>query len=192
MIAKKLINTHFFQCSIYYTRANLREALIDLLQHTTYALVNVTDIAKQAGVNRVTFYNHYSSKDELIEEILELLIEEYVALINKYEPAELELFIQLNYTHYDQHAKGYKLLLSEEFPEYKKIYIEHLQQSIRSILMKMRRNPNINDENYNFLIEWNVGGTLQTIHNYLKEETRPSPEILSQRVIWMTTSMFLD
>ena len=44
------------------TRKALREALIDLLQDAPYELVQVTEIAQKALINRVTFYNHYASK----------------------------------------------------------------------------------------------------------------------------------
>ncbi|MFM1655724.1 TetR/AcrR family transcriptional regulator [Brevibacillus sp. B_LB10_24] len=173
------------------TRSKLREALTDLLQNSAYAAVNVTDIARTAGVNRITFYNHYSAKDELISEILDLQLDSYISLIDRFNPyklsggltAEIEQFIRINFEHFDQYAKVYKILLSGEFPDYSKRFIEMMQESIRHVLSKMMRSPELNDEDYIFMIEWMVGGTMWTIRNFINNDSRPSVETISKRMI---------
>lgn len=42
------------------------EALLQLLKDRDYADISVSDIAKQAGLHRATFYRHFSSKDEVL------------------------------------------------------------------------------------------------------------------------------
>ncbi|MGN1022866.1 MAG: TetR/AcrR family transcriptional regulator [Lachnospiraceae bacterium] len=42
------------------------DALLQLLKDRDYADLSVSDIAKQAGVHRATFYRHFSSKDEVL------------------------------------------------------------------------------------------------------------------------------
>src|SRR5260370_10717090 len=53
------------------THANLREALIDLIEEKGFDAVTVGDIAERAMVNRTTFYRHYQDKYALVTGIFE-------------------------------------------------------------------------------------------------------------------------
>jgi AcrR family transcriptional regulator len=53
------------------TQANLREALIDLIEEKGFDAVTVGDIAERAMVNRATFYRHYPDKYALVTGIFE-------------------------------------------------------------------------------------------------------------------------
>jgi AcrR family transcriptional regulator len=53
------------------TRANLREALIELIEEKGFDAVTVGDIAERAMVNRATFYRHYPDKYALVTGIFE-------------------------------------------------------------------------------------------------------------------------
>ena len=50
------------------------------MQQKAYDKISVSDIVKKAGVSRMTYYNYYGTKDELvkdyIEEITSLYLEE--------------------------------------------------------------------------------------------------------------------
>jgi AcrR family transcriptional regulator len=53
------------------THANLREALLDLIEEKGFDAVTVGDIAERAMVNRATFYRHYPDKYALVTSIFE-------------------------------------------------------------------------------------------------------------------------
>src|SRR5260370_34276408 len=53
------------------THANLREALIDLIEEKGFDAVTVGDIAERAMVNRTTFYRHYQDEYALVTGIFE-------------------------------------------------------------------------------------------------------------------------
>ncbi|AZN42868.1 TetR/AcrR family transcriptional regulator [Paenibacillus albus] len=48
------------------TRLRIKEAALDLIADNGYEATTVEEIAKQAGVAKGTFFNYFSSKDELI------------------------------------------------------------------------------------------------------------------------------
>lgn len=65
---------------VKYTRSSLRSALLSLMIDRPVDRITVKDICVKAGVNRGTFYAHYSSPEQLLEEIendfyIELLTE---------------------------------------------------------------------------------------------------------------------
>ena len=60
------------------TRAALQEAFKDLLQTHSLQKINVTDITKLAGFARHTFYNHYDTKEHLLNEIIDSVLSQFL------------------------------------------------------------------------------------------------------------------
>lgn len=52
------------------SREALQTALFRLMQDQPYNNISVSDIVRQAGVNRSTFYAHYQDKDDLFRDCL--------------------------------------------------------------------------------------------------------------------------
>lgn len=52
------------------TKEKIKKAFITLLDQVPYEKINVTEIAQEAQINRVTFYTHYSDKEDLIKDIV--------------------------------------------------------------------------------------------------------------------------
>ena len=58
--------------SKYYNTALLmNQALIELLNKKEYEFITIKEICAKAGVNRSTFYLHYETKEDLLEECIE-------------------------------------------------------------------------------------------------------------------------
>ncbi len=49
------------------TRASLQKAFKDLLRVKSYQKITITDITGKAGIARHTFYNHYQTKQDLLD-----------------------------------------------------------------------------------------------------------------------------
>ena len=58
-------------------KESLSDAFLELLQETPLEKIRMQDVADKAGVGRVTFYRHFSSKQELIEYKLQALWDRY-------------------------------------------------------------------------------------------------------------------
>ncbi len=54
---------------IKLTRQLLSDALIQMLQEMPLHAVSIRDLCERAGINRTTFYNHYGSQYDLLEDI---------------------------------------------------------------------------------------------------------------------------
>ena len=54
---------------IKYTKMVLTQSLLQLMQEQSVQKITVTDICKNADINRNTFYSHYSSPEELLNTI---------------------------------------------------------------------------------------------------------------------------
>jgi len=62
------------------TRESLRQALLSLLNEQSFETVSVHEIAERAGVNRVTFYDHFTDKFSLLGDIISESFREHLRL----------------------------------------------------------------------------------------------------------------
>ncbi len=76
------------------TKKLIKEALLTLIEKQGFDSITVKDIAKQAEINRGTFYSHYEDKydlmnayiDEIFEEVEEKLIKNLQRLFHQENP----------------------------------------------------------------------------------------------------------
>ena len=66
---------------IALTRRLLQDGLLRLLAHEKLDQISVTALCKEAGINRATFYNHYASPAELLNEMEHNLADELEVLV---------------------------------------------------------------------------------------------------------------
>lgn len=74
------------------TKAQFRQALIDLLDQRRFEQITVKALCDQAGITRITFYAHYKDKYELAEDIFQEMIvqgtQEYLQLQRENNPED--------------------------------------------------------------------------------------------------------
>jgi AcrR family transcriptional regulator len=63
----------------FNTAQKMDEALITLLEKKELAYITVSEICKEAGVNRSTFYLHYETIQDLLKETTEYIINKHFA-----------------------------------------------------------------------------------------------------------------
>ena len=57
-------------------RAQLEEALLALMRTRGYAQITVTDICREAGIPRRTFYHYFDSKEAVLRAVVESMLNE--------------------------------------------------------------------------------------------------------------------
>ena len=118
------------QKSKYFNTASLfDEALILLLEKKEIEYITIKEICERAGVNRSTFYLHYESIDDLLNETLEYIIHKLVNHFNE-EPKK---FIEKLNT-----ANKEDLVLIKE--KYLKPYLEFIKDN-KKIFIAAFQNP---------------------------------------------------
>ncbi len=93
-----------------YSRKWIKEATEILVQSAKYEDISVADIIEKAGVSRRTFYNNFSSKFDLIEEVLiEGFEREGMSILSVEDELEgaLKKFIELLFINKDVVANLY-------------------------------------------------------------------------------------
>ena len=54
---------------VRYTKMVVKSSLLELMQTKPVAKITVTEICEKAGINRATFYSHYSDPTDLLHSI---------------------------------------------------------------------------------------------------------------------------
>lgn len=67
----------------YNTSLLMNQALIELLNKKDFEFITVKEICKKAGVNRSTFYLHYETLQDLLEECVENSNKKFIIYFNK-------------------------------------------------------------------------------------------------------------
>jgi AcrR family transcriptional regulator len=66
-------------------RQAFHQALQELLKTIPYQRITVTDISVKSGYSRHTFYNHYETKDELLNSVIDGILETYFVNIGPWD-----------------------------------------------------------------------------------------------------------
>lgn len=103
----------------------IRSAFIELLQAKTLDRITVTNIADRAGLNRGTFYAHYTDIDMLVQSIEDEIVQNLCDLLSDVE---------------------YPNLLTDPLPMFLKIseYLEQNKELIKALMSSRTINPFIN------------------------------------------------
>lgn len=73
----------FLDIRIVKTKKTLKQALLGLLTEKKFKDITITDIVNRANINRGSFYNHFHSKDELLNYIVEDTVSDLIYAYRK-------------------------------------------------------------------------------------------------------------
>jgi AcrR family transcriptional regulator len=116
------------------TRRSLQEALFELARERELDEISVADIAERAGVNRSSFYQHYSDKDTLLADAIDAVIEQAGTTIPlQYEitPEPPEILIEY-LKHVEENAAVYARVFGEHGSP---VALGRLQARIQTIVI---------------------------------------------------------
>ena len=69
----------------FNTAVRMDNALISLLKKKPLEYITVSELCTEAGVNRSTFYLHYETIEDILEETARYLIEEFLSYFSSDE-----------------------------------------------------------------------------------------------------------
>ena len=96
------------------TRRSLREALFALTRERSLDEISVSDIADRAGVNRSTYYQHYSDKDTLLVEALDAVLDDTISAEDELSEDSGQRILLSYLRHVAEHAELYRAMLGAQ------------------------------------------------------------------------------
>ena len=161
---------------ILYTKKIIKESLLKLLETREIHQVTVTDICKNADINRGTFYTHYKDAYDLLQSMEDELFSQIVKYISetpaeKYYDSLLLKVLELIKENKDLCKilicrQGDNLLLDKLIFIANKADLEHIYSV----------SDEINKSYSNYYIRYIVGGCIAIIQTWLENDLPESPK----------------
>ena len=82
---------------IVKTRTNIKNSLIDLLAEKNVSKITVTELAEKAMINRKTFYRHYHTVQDVVDDINYDIVNDVIGHAKKSDRDGNNLVNQLNF-----------------------------------------------------------------------------------------------
>lgn len=166
------------------SRNEIFTAFLDLLKDKRYTNISVKDIIERANVGRATFYNHFDTKDDLLEEFCQELFEHIFTPEGIHDlPIELDsrYTLEQRLTHIYYHFKKSKkdmlsILKSEDADIFWRIFVPYIKQ-LFDLELRDSKLPN------SYLESFYAGSFIETIKWWLNENMQTSEKLMAQYFI---------
>ena len=170
------------------TKRALREAFIRLLLEKGYDAISIQDIATEAEAARVTFYRHYTNKEELLIDCIDEIYENVARKIGQKPDGDSRqgyVRILKFYMHIHEDGKIYRLLANSQAGH---LLIKRL---IELFAEKIRRQivARVPEEQLRVpleIITHHIASAQVGLANWWMENDQPySPEYMAQVSYWL-------
>lgn len=155
------------------SRKLIRQAFLELLKEKSFEKITVTDIVKQADINRSTFYAHYPDVMGLIDEMQEEILtftEEYLRKVNFSDLLENPVpYLQLIVRMTGENEEIFRLLsnsniASKQMENMKKMLAERIISTVEVSIHYKDSFP------FEFAVRFFLGGFIDIYMQWLKGE----------------------
>ncbi|WP_343348655.1 TetR/AcrR family transcriptional regulator [Terrisporobacter petrolearius] len=160
---------------ILYTKKIIKDSLLDLLESKKIHQVTVTDLCKNANINRGTFYTHYKDAYDLLQSMEDEFFNQILGYIEETPLEDYKDILLLN-----------ALKLIKENKELCKIlFCHHIENNLMDRIFLLARKAEIDklissskvdDVFLDYFIKYNVGGVFSVVQTWLENDLNESPE----------------
>ena len=191
--------------SKYYNTALLmNQALVELLNKKDYEFITVKEICERAGVNRSTFYLHYETINDLLEETIDNIDKKFVTYFSenanvffeKLKSASTEnlLLITPEYlTPYLTYIKDNRII-HQVAVKHSRIMnsIEKFNSLNEKVFKPIFKGFNIDDKTEHYMISYYLNGITAIINEWIKSGCKDSIEYIEKIIITCVTPKSSD
>lgn len=171
------------------------EALIYLLEKKDIEYITVKEICNKAGVNRSTFYLHYESINDLVEETMEYINKKFVDYFNentkdfihkiKESPIEELRLVETKYlTPYLNFVKENKKIFKASFNNPSGMYAFDKYNHLKKyVLMPILERFNIPENERNYIVEFYISGIMAIVKEWINNDCKNSISHIEKIII---------
>lgn len=172
----------------FATAARMDEAFLELIEKKDFAYITVKEICEKAGVNRSTFYLHYETVGDLLEESVQHIIDRFVEFM-PYDTADFlkklnECPLEELYLSTPEYLTPYLTYIKE----HRRIFRTSVEQAAalrmydaytdlnRYILTPILNRYKVPAEDQNYILQFYIQGIMAVINEWLKTDCADSIE----------------
>ncbi|ANY67201.1 TetR family transcriptional regulator [Paenibacillus sp. BIHB 4019] len=168
------------------SRRAMREALLTLMANKPFQAISITEIVECAGYNRGTFYANYDSKeallDEITNELLDKLLQSFRAPyehVEVFNVSELPAHAVTIFRHIYEHSGVYTILMKNDvLPNMK----EKMLHVLKQISMAELLNPT-DDIDPELLATYSMSSVLGLVWHWIETGFKHPPEYMQEQLV---------
>ncbi len=167
------------------TKACIQQALAQLLEKKAISDITVTELAEAANINRKTFYAHYSSIQNVVEEAEHETVRNIIllweSLSNDYNVLQPDILFRCLNTLYHGNLKQFSSILSN--PKNHTIiyqFTDILQNAIKSSFENIHDLPAEEASNIPFIAAFIAGGLINTYFEWFFHHPEAELDMVTQ------------
>ena len=178
------------------TKTSIRSAFIGLLQKKPLSAITITEIMKNADLDRRTFYLHYGCIEDIIKEIEEEAIDSLNEVMSDSASFDMERFFQCLSQIINENVEFYRCIT--ENAAYYEFQMQCKQILKNSLYHTFSSSDVVAEEDFEIYSEYIASGIMGIYINWLHSGAGTSLERLTKKAIlvakesWNKLSLAID
>ena len=176
---------------IALTRRLLQEGMQRLLAHDKLENISVTALCKESGINRATFYNHYTSPSQLLQEMEKTLVDQLLQLSPPAKTVEEIL----------EHTENACALLQENADLFHVLVRYHIDQDLEHMVFNIMQHYEthrmgaskyeMDDDTKRLVSSYLYAGCYALIREWLLHDIDKTPREITQLLVNIVSREYL-
>lgn len=163
-----------------YTQKAITDAFLLLLQEKSLNKITVTEICKEADINRGTFYAYYNDPFDLMKSMEDEMIDKMMSVINNSKDDSLFEILNLII----KNKEFYKIILNEKSSS--RVLNTILNSTYESTIAAEKQLPNADETQIEYFFTYTTGGTIEVIRKWINDDMK----IPIEKVVNILNSMY--
>ena len=178
---------------IALTKKLLQEGLLRLLETKSLDKISVTELCRESGINRATFYNHYNSPLELLTDIENRITLELKSIIGiPKTPEEVIGQVEAVCEHFHKNARTIMILHKCHSDEDITEALYDLNKNFQYYRMSERYTQTLDPDSLKLVSIFFYTGCYSILLNWIKEDMQKTPREIADLMIRLATENFIQ
>ena len=172
------------------TKAALRNALLEIMKDKPIATVTTTELCREAGINRNTFYAHYPSPAALLKEMEDEYLALVLGIVDEMMPVSdyNSLLLQTCQAMLNFEPMSSMLFSPNGSPDFMDRIVETMQTHVMEMWSKME--PSLDRSDLELLHCYVTFGSQKCLTQWAEEGYREPPEVIAGKLSRISELLF--
>lgn len=162
---------------ITLTKRLLKDGLLRLLQKKSLDKINVSELCRESGINRATFYNHYETPHDVLIDVAQDIVLDLTELSNHPQSLQaLREYLEDICSYLKEHSDLIKILISCNTDADVAIIFNNLNQSFWDLYNHYKTANKIDPDSIRLVSTFLSSGGYHLIRQWLMEDIPKTPK----------------
>lgn len=178
---------------IALTKKLLQEGLLRLLEVKSLDKISVTELCRESGINRATFYNHYNSPQELLADIESKMTQTLRQIIgNPRNAQEVIERTEAVCTHFYDNARTFLILHRCHSDQDITDVLYELNQNFQLYRLSSRYTHTMNQDSLRLVTVFFYAGCYSILLDWLTNSLPLTPKEIATLMVRLAAENFLE